>query len=272
MKVAAVLGWPVEHSRSPAIMNAAFAALGVDAEMIAMGVPPEHFASSVAGLRALPMLGASVTIPHKFAAHALCDELAPAARAIGAVNCLALDGDRLVGHNTDARGFVDALRAAGIIHGPAASPTSAATRAVLLGAGGAARACAYGLAEAGVAVDIVARTAQETVRPWSELAAALATADLVVDCTPTGLDPATDAAFVATLPLAALSKRACVVTLVYHRRTILLERASELGHSTLDGRAMLVHQGARSFSIWTGLAAPIEIMTRALDESIVKNA
>jgi shikimate dehydrogenase len=261
-RLAAVLGWPIAHSKSPAMLGAAFAATGIDAEMVAMGTPPEQLAATIDGLRKLPMLGASVTLPHKLATHALCDELSPGARAIGAVNCLALDRERLVGHNTDASGFVDAASAEGI--------DLATARVVLLGAGGAARAVAYGAAEAGAIVDVVARSACAwfAARPWSELGAALARADLLVDCTPAGLDAAGDAAFAAAIPLDALPKHARVATLVYHRRTSLLERASALGHATLDGRAMLVHQAARAFTIWTARAAPVEIMTRALDDSL----
>ncbi|HET9989902.1 MAG TPA: shikimate dehydrogenase, partial [Kofleriaceae bacterium] len=251
MRTAAVIGWPIEHSKSPAMLNAAFAATGIDAEMIKVGVPPEHFAAKLTELRALPMLGASVTTPHKLAAHDLCDELSPAARAIGAVNCLQLVGLRLVGHNTDAPGFVDAVTAAGI--------ELAGARVVVLGAGGAARAVAYGCSEAGALVDIVARTpanvAWTAAHPWSSLAGLFGRAQLVVDCTSSGLaDGALD------VPLDALASSATVATLVYHARTDLLERASERGHSTLDGGAMLLHQGARAFTLWTGGPAPLDAM------------
>ena len=265
-RVAAVLGFPVEHSRSPQMINAAFAAAGIDAVMVPIGVPPEGFAAVVAGLRAMRALGASVTVPHKLAAAAACDELSAAAREIGAVNCLQLDGGRLVGHNTDAGGFVDGLAAAGFApHG---------ARAILLGAGGAARAVAHGLREAGAAVGVIARSPERVAwvpaRPWTGevMRAELAGADLVVDCTPAALGGGDDeAAFVDGIPLDALGAAAWVATLVYHRRTILLERASTRGHSTVDGRAMLVHQGARAFAIWTGRPAPVEAMARALDEA-----
>jgi shikimate dehydrogenase len=264
-RTAAVLGWPIEHSRSPVIMNAAFAATGIDATMIPIGVPPEQFAAKVRELRALPMLGASVTIPHKLAAHHLCDELDSAAIATGAVNCLALEGAHLVGHNTDVAGFIDGLREAGC------EPRDA--RVVLIGAGGAARAVAYGLNNEHAHVEVFARTSPvwTPARPLAELAPAFAAADLLVDCTPAGLDADAEAQLVATLPLDALSRRAWVATLVYHRRTILLERASERGHSTLDGRAMLIHQGARAFTIWTGSPAPVEVMARALDDSLAQS-
>ena len=188
-----------------------------------------------------------------------------AARAIGAVNCLQLDGDRLIGHNTDEGGFADGLAAAGFdLRGK---------RAVLLGAGGAARAVAYGL-RGGRAIEVIARRPAEVTWavawPWEAevLRDAFARADLVVDCTSVGLGATDEAAVVDPLPLDALPSHALVSTLVYHRPTRLLERAKARGHATLDGRAMLVHQGARAFSIWTGRQAPLAVMARALDDSL----
>jgi shikimate dehydrogenase len=227
-RVAAVIGWPVEHSQSPPLLNAAFAAAGLDAVLVPIGVPPEGLPAVVAGLRAMRALGASVTLPHKVAIAGLCDDLAPAARAIGAVNCLQLDG-RVIGHNTDAGGFADALAEAGF------DPSG--KRAVLLGAGGAARAVAHGLA--GAEVEVVARREVEwtAVTPWDRRGEALARADLVVDCTPTGLaahsggfHPVAGAdserGFVDALPIDAVRRGALVATLIYHRRTLLLERAA----------------------------------------------
>lgn len=262
-RIAAVLGWPVTHSRSPQMLNAAFAAAGVDAVMVPIGVSPDGFAAVLAGLRAANALGASVTVPHKLAALAACDEATDAARAIGAVNCLELRDGRVIGHNTDAPGFADALVAAGF--------TIAQPRVVLLGAGGAARAVAHGVA--GAAIEVIARRPGEVAwaraSAWTpeSLRAAFATADLVVDCTSAALGP-DEVPLVDQLPFDALPSRAWVASLVYHRRTILLERAAAHGHSTVDGRGMLVHQGARAFAIWTGRPAPIDIMTRALDASL----
>jgi shikimate dehydrogenase len=260
-RLAAVIGWPIEHSRSPQMMNAAFAAAGLETRMLPLGVPPADFAAAIAGLRAMRALGASVTLPHKLAAHALCNEHSDDARAIGAVNCLAFT-DRLIGHNTDAGGFVDGLVANGC--------TPGGKRAVILGAGGAARAVAHGL---GGQLAILARDPAAVTwaqaRPWTDARDAFATADLVVDCTPIALGP-DEATAVAALPLDALPRGAWVATLVYHRPTRLLERARSLGYSTADGRAMLVHQGARAFTIWTGCPAPIAAMTQALDESLLE--
>jgi shikimate dehydrogenase len=264
-RVAAVLGWPVEHSRSPAMLNAAFAVDRIDAVMVPFAVPPTSLPTVISTLRAIKALGASVTLPHKLAVAALCDELSTEAKAIGAVNCLELAGDQLIGHNTDCAGFLDGLVAAGFeLRGK---------RAILLGAGGAARAVAYGL-RGGRAIEVIARRPAEVTWarawPWTDeqLRECFARADLVVDCTSAGLDETTDVALTAALPLDALPPSAWVATLVYNRRTSLLERASERGHSTLDGKAMLVHQGARAFQIWTGTPAPVQVMARALDASL----
>lgn len=267
-RVAAVLGWPVDHSRSPAMLNAAFAADQIDAVLIPIGVAPEGLASVVAALRAMRALGASVTVPHKVAIAPLCDELSAEAKAIGAVNCLQLDGDRVIGHNTDAPGFLDGLVAAGFdLRGK---------RCVLLGAGGAARAVAYALRGAR-AIEVVARRPADVgwapAWPWTgeNLRECFARADLVVDCTSAGLSEETDRAFAESLPLDALPASAWVASLVYHRPTELLQRAAARGHSTLDGKPMLVHQGARAFTLWTGVAAPVDVMARALDLNLVQS-
>ena len=250
-----VIGWPIEHSRSPAMMNPALRALGVDAAMERLAVHPDELARIRGELRTDPPLGVSVTIPHKEAVVALCDERSAEVDAIGAANCLEFRDGTVIAHNTDAGGFVDSL---------GFSPH----HAVLLGAGGAARAVAYGLS--GSHVDVVARRPASwcASHAWSELPHLLARADLLVDCTSVGLDSTAE----LDVPLHALPKDATVATLIYHQRTKLLERASALGYSTLDGRGMLVHQGARALAIWTGKPAPIEVMSRALDDSLVKNA
>jgi shikimate dehydrogenase len=265
-KIAAVLGWPIAHSRSPAMLNAAFTADKIDAVMVPIGVPPEGLAAVVAGLRAANALGVSVTIPHKLAVAKLCDDLSAEAKAIGAVNCLQL-GEQIIGHNTDCDGFLDALVAAGCeLRGK---------RVILLGAGGAARAVAYAVRGAR-AIEVIARKPVDVgwaqAWPWTDenLRECFARADIVVDCTSAGMDPATDVAFSDSLPLDALVPGAWVATLVYHRSTSLIERVSSLGYSTLDGRSMLVHQGARAFQIWTGMPAPVAVMTRALDQALAR--
>ena len=260
-QVAAVLGWPVEHSRSPAMMNAAFTADSIDAVMIPIGVPPEALSTIVSALRTMRAVGASVTLPHKVAMAALCNELSPQAKAIGAVNCIEIQDDALIGHNTDCDGFTDGLSAAGFdLRGK---------RCVVLGAGGAARAVAWGLRTAR-AVEVIARKPVEWANAWpwtdEQLRESFARADLVVDCTSAGLQD--DGAFTDALPLDVLRTEAWVATLIYNRKTKLLERASERGHSILDGKPMLVHQAARAFQIWTGRPAPVAVMAAALDASL----
>lgn len=246
------------------MLNAAFAAAGLDAVLVPMGVAPADLPSTFAALRAMRAFGASVTVPHKVAVASLCDELSVGAKVIGAVNCLAFEHDRVVGYNTDEGGFSDSLVAAGY--------SLTGKRAVILGAGGAARAVAYGL-RGGRAVEVVARRSVDWALawPWTDenLRDAFARADLVIDTTPVGLSPSDEeTSFVDQLPLDALAPHAWVATLVYHRTPLLLERAKARGLAILDGRGMLVHQGARAFTIWTGRPAPIDVMTRALEESI----
>jgi shikimate dehydrogenase len=211
-------------------------------------------------------MGASVTIPHKEAAARLCDELVAPAGAIGAVNCVVFHRDTIVGHNTDAPGFVDALADAAF--------SAEGKRALLLGAGGAARAIAAGLADAGAHVDVIARRpdacAWTGAYDWTtaELDRLFPDCDLLVDCTSAALDPAVEAPLVGALPLARLRKDTLVASLVYHLRPRLLDAAAARGLATLDGRGMLVHQGARAFTLWTGLPAPVDVMRAALDASI----
>ncbi|MET0973210.1 MAG: NAD(P)-binding domain-containing protein, partial [Thermoleophilaceae bacterium] len=175
-----VLGFPVEHSRSPLMMNAAFAELGLDWRYLKLPVPPQRFDETVRALPASGYRGANVTIPHKLAAHDLADELSDAARAIGAVNTLTFrDDGRIAGDNTDAGGLLDAL-------GQPLPPS-----ALVLGAGGAGRAAAWALAQAGVEVTVWNRTPERAV----ELAAALGVsaserpgpAELLVNATSVGL-------------------------------------------------------------------------------------
>ena len=259
-RLAAVLGWPVAHSRSPLMHNAAFAAAGVDAVFVALPVASPDLAAVVRALSAVGALGASVTVPHKHAVMALCDHVEPPADRLGAVNCLAFENGAVVGHNTDAGGFVDGLRADGL------APEG--RRALILGAGGAARAVAAGLADAGARVTVIARRPEAVAwcqaRPWSELTTEATRSDLLVDATSAALDDEAGRALADQVPVDALPAAAAVVSLVYHQRTALVARAAERGLRTGDGLPMLLHQGARAFAIWTGLPAPLEVMRGAL--------
>lgn len=267
-RVGAVIGAPVAHSRSPDLHNAAFAATGMDAVFVAWHVAPADLAAAVAGFRALGLLGASVTVPHKQAVAALCDRLAAPADAIGAVNCLVFErsdaGVAVIGHNTDAGGFTDSL-----LHEAGFDP--AGCRALLLGAGGAARAVHAGLRACGAArIDVVARRPEAVdwiaATPWTpEHLAGLAPAcDLLVDCTSLSLAAETEAPLSTAVPLDRLPAHAVVVSLVYHRLPALLAQAHARGLRTLDGAGMLVHQGARAFALWTGREPPVAAMKAAL--------
>lgn len=248
--------------------NAGFAAADIDAVYVAMNVSPDALANAVAGLRAIGLLGASVTVPHKTAVMAHCDELSPAAREIGAVNTLEFrDGGTLVGHNTDAPGYVRAFE-------EASGKTIAERRVVLLGAGGAARAVDRGVRDAGaLSVRVVARTpgkvAWAEASPWDvpTLERLLAKCDLLVDCTSLGLSAKSEAGIPCVLPLSKLPDGAIVSSLVYHRKTALLAEAEALGYQTVDGAGMLLHQGAIAFELWTGESAPIEAMRHGLRET-----
>lgn len=267
-RVGAVIGAPIAHSRSPDLHNAAFAALGMDAVFVAWHVAPADLAAAVAGFRALDLLGVSVTVPHKGAIAALCDRLATPADAIGAVNCLAFErrGDghaAIVGHNTDAGGFTDSLREAGFDPG--------GCRAVLLGAGGAARAVHAGLHAGGAArIDVVARRPQAVdwtaATPWTpeRLSSLAAACDLLVDCTSMALSAESETPAAAAMPLDHLPAHAMVASLIYHRRPALLEHARARGLRVLDGAGMLVHQAARAFALWTGSDAPVDALWAAM--------
>jgi shikimate dehydrogenase len=255
--LAGVLGFPVGHSRSPLMMNAAFAELGLDWRYLKLPVPPERFDETVRALPGSGYRGANVTIPHKLAAHDLADELSDAARSIGAVNTLTFGADgRIVGDNTDADGLLDAL-------GEPLPPT-----ALVLGAGGAARAAVWALAKAGVEVTIWNRTPERA----AELAAGLGataserpgSAELLVNATSVGLRPSDS---LDGLPLVDAR---VVADLVYGAaQTPLARWAEERGARLVDGLEVLVRQGARTLEIWTGEQPALDSMRRAVVQPVV---
>jgi shikimate dehydrogenase len=253
-----VCGWPVAHSRSPQMHNAALAAAGLAGwRYLRLPLPPELFEETVRALPAAGFRGVNVTIPHKHAALAVADTASEAARAIGAANTITFEDGAIVADNTDAPGLLAAL------------PESPRGRtALVLGAGGAGRAAAWALTTAGAQVAIWNRTAERARALAAELGARAVEvaepAEIVVNCTSVGLhDPA--ATFKA-LPLQAddLSAGSLVVDLVYRAgSTQLLEAARSRGARVVDGLEILVAQGAASFERWTGLEAPREAMRAA---------
>ena len=262
-----VIGWPVTHSISPAMHNAAFRALGLDWSYELAPIPPDIVRQ---GLRTLRdeggYLGVNVTVPLKQAVmpYVLPDERA---RAIGAVNTI--DFRSNLGTNTDAQGLVDDLKAHGVVLSDA--------RVVVLGAGGAARAAVYGLALEGADVIVVNRTPQKaqvmladleisagirntTVRTLDE--AAEMDVSLIVNCTSVGLWPKVDELpWIGGVPF---PKGVMVYDMIYRPQlTAFMQQAEASGGQAIGGLGMLVRQGAASFTIWTGQEAPVEVMFEA---------
>jgi shikimate dehydrogenase len=273
-----VIGWPLDHSVSPAMHNAAFAALGLAWHYHALPVPPEQLAATIRQLVAAGYRGANVTIPHKEAVLPLMDELSAGAQGIGAVNTIVVQPDgRLVGDNTDWLGFLHPLDQRGF--------DLAGRRVLLLGAGGAARGVAYALGQRGVReVAIWNRTAARA----SELAAHIgstfsgltvttrhdlrelvsAGTTLVVNTTPAGMWPGDgESPWPDGL---ALPASALAYDLVYRpEQTRFLRQAEQAGCPTQGGLDMLVVQGALAFELWTGQWPPVDVMMAVARESLM---
>jgi shikimate dehydrogenase len=251
--------------------NAAFRAQSLGYVYLAFPVSPDHLNHAITAIRVLGLAGVNLTVPHKQRAVSLLDRVSPEVALIGAVNTVHNDRGSLVGYNTDSRGFLESL-----IHDGGFTPRG--TRAVLLGAGGAAAAVAHALLQSEVAHLVVAnrtvsraqelavrltesRTVPEgIIRPVSlvseQLREYLRTADLIVNATTLGLhsdDP-------SPCPTQWLGASALYYDLVYHRRTAFLQEAHRRGLRAVDGLGMLVRQAAASWEIWTGRTAPLELM------------
>jgi shikimate dehydrogenase len=264
-RVAGVIGDPVRHSLSPRLHNAAYRALGLDWVYVAFEVADGDTAAALDAVRALGLVGLSVTMPHKTAVAALCSELTAAAAALRSVNTVTpLDDGRLGGDSTDGPGFLGSLADAGV------DPSG--TAALVLGAGGAARAVALALAGAGARVTLSARRAPAAAAAaapagaatvaWGDRTEAARAADLVVNATPIGM--AGDDA----LPLAADAVGADQVAadLVYEPRTTpWLTAVQARGARTVGGLGMLVHQAALQVERWSGRPAPIDAMRAAVE-------
>ncbi len=266
-----LLGWPVGHSVSPAMMNAAFSEVGVDAVYVPFAVPPERFEAAVNGLLALQAVGVNVTIPHKQHAFQIAVEQTPEAALAKAVNTLRFDSnnDMISGHNTDVGGWWASVHA---------YAESGPARVTLLGAGGAARAVVTALALHRPQVQLViAARHRERVTPivadfqndihisfvpWEKRHDAIADSDWVVNSTPVGMHPNVDASPVEDA--GCFQAGQLVQDLVYRPSpTRLLRMAADKGCTVQDGLAMLVGQGAEAFRWWTGLEPPVETMHRS---------
>jgi shikimate dehydrogenase len=273
-RIAGLIGYPLAHSVTPQIYGAVFTAMGIAARCEMMVTPPEALKATVARLREQDVFGSNVTVPHKEAVIPLLDEVDGEAGRIGAVNCIVNASGRLVGHNTDLRGFIRSLREAGF--------DPAGRSALLLGAGGGARSVAVGLADAGVAGLALAGRSLERVQATAAslgerietpvrslslsgtgLNSACREADLIVNCTPVGTRHTPEE---RAVPIAAglIRPGVFVFDLVYNPpETPLLAAARRAGARTVSGLDMLVYQGAESIRLWTGREAPIDIMRDA---------
>jgi shikimate dehydrogenase len=270
-RLAGIMGWPVAHSRSPALHNFWLDELGIDGAYLPLPVHPEQLEQA---LRALPVLGfrgCNLTIPHKQMALSIVDRVEPLARRIGAINTVIVAADgSLEGRNTDVFGFRESLREG------APDWDSAAGVAVVLGAGGAARAVVAALAEAGVreirlvnrtqtraervAEDLETRPSRISTHPWSTRNSALENAGLLVNTTSLGMTGEPD----LTIDLARLPSHAVVVDIVYvPLETALLAAARQHGHHAVDGLGMLLHQGRPGFEAWFGAPARVTRELRA---------
>ncbi|GAB0118299.1 shikimate dehydrogenase [Acidisoma sp. 7E03] len=257
-RLAGVIGWPVAHSRSPRLHSFWLDRHGIDGAYVPLAVRPEDFATAVRGLVAAGFRGANVTIPHKEAAFALCDTVAESARAAGAVNTLVFDAGRITGHNTDGSGFLANLRQHGI--DPAAGP------ALLLGAGGAARAIAAALRALDVPVTLTNRTRARAealsealpgcrVIDWDARDAALADHALVVNTTALGMSGHEP----LPLDLGRAPAGMSAADIVYvPLETPLIEAGRRLGLKVAPGLGMLLHQAVPGFAAWFGVTPAVD--------------
>ncbi len=266
-RLAGVVGWPVGHSLSPRLHGFWLDHHGIDGAYLPLAVAPQHFEAALRGLGDVGFRGVNVTIPHKQAALALCDEAAPLATRIGAVNTLVFEDGRLKGSNTDAFGFLENLRQGVPAWDPAAGP------ALILGAGGAARAVAVALLDAGAPeLRLANRTAaraealaeelggQVTAVPWEARGAALRDLALLANTTSLGMtgQPPLD------LDLDPLPTGAVVTDIVYAPlETDLLARARARGNPAVDGLGMLLHQARPGFEAWFGVAPEVTAELRS---------
>lgn len=281
-QIVGVWGWPVRHSASPQMHNAAFGALGMDWAYVPFAVAPERVAEAVAGVRALGLRGVNVTVPLKELVVPYLDSLTPRAARLGAVNTIINEDGHLIGDSTDGRGFLAALREVEALPMPG-------TRAVVLGAGGSARAVTEALREIGVMVTIANRTRERA----KEVAERLQNASdgppievvslddanlrktlsddavvLLVNTTSAGMHP--QEAEMPPVPIDALRPDIFISDLIYNPpQTRLLAAAEQQGCRTQNGLSMLVWQGALAFSAWTGvLDPPIQVMRAAAENAL----
>ena len=264
-KLYGVIGYPVRHSLSPLMHNTAFGVVGINAVYLAFET--SNLEGVVNAMKALPIKGISVTIPHKIRIIDHLDDLHPLASKIGSVNTVLNRDGRLIGYNTDASGALRALEEKVRLEG---------THSLVVGAGGAARSIAFAIKEMGAIVTITNRTASR----GSGLAEALGCgfvpwenmdhvdAELIVQTTPVGMAPNVN---VCPIPVSMLKPGIVVMDIIYNPlRTRLLRLAESRGCQVIDGVSMFVHQGAEQFRIWTNLDPPLRVMEKVVKEALEK--
>jgi shikimate dehydrogenase len=266
-KITALLGYPVEHTLSPAMHNSAFDALGLDYRYVAFSVRPEMLKEAVEGIRALDLAGVNVTVPHKENVIAFLDEVDKEAAFIGAVNTVVNRDGRLVGYNTDGRGFMRSLSEEGI--------TVDGGKVLIVGTGGAARAIGYYLSEKVSALQLYDIDPSRVEKLTADLGKIrgnvsrvetlkdLGGMDIVINATPLGLGRTDPLPF----DLSPIAPGKLVVDLIY-QETPLQREASKKGIRTVNGLGMLLWQGVLAFEIWTGTMPPHEVMRNALLEGL----
>lgn len=279
-KLCGLFGFPVEHSLSPTMHNAAFQNSGLNWAYLPFAVHPDHLAKAVQGIHPLNLAGVNITVPHKQRVISLLDEIEPTAAKIGAVNTIVNCDGKLVGYNTDGAGFIRSLA-------EEADFRPQGKTVLMIGAGGAARAVAFTLALSGCKAIYFTNRTTETARelaqeialhcgtntevlPWGlkmpkEIVAGV---DLVVQTTALGMWPNWQAA--PEFPFAAVHSGQLICDLIYTpRQTSFLQQAAAQGATVLNGMGMLLYQGVLAFELWTGQSAPIEIMKEALARQLV---
>ncbi len=272
-----IFGYPITHTFSPGMHNAAFKKIGMDACYVPFGVKPELLGDAVRAARAMGIRGLNITVPHKEKVIPFLDDLTQEARLIGAVNTIEVKDERLIGHNTDGRGFLRSLQVDGHLR-------AKGKRFLCIGSGGAARAVGFSLALAGAAAirfrdidqrksgalagDIRVKTGTDSISIGEEsLSDAIEEADCIINATPLGLkrsDP-------LPIPKNQLRRRHFGFDLVYNpSMTPFLKAAKSAGAIHLPGLGMLLYQGVIAFEIWTGKKAPVRTMQSALKRQIIK--
>ncbi len=270
-----VIGYPIKHSLSPVMHNAAIEQLGLDYAYVPLSINPEHLSKAIAGLEVIGWQGFNVTIPHKQTIMAHLTEISPMAQAVGAVNTVWRTAAGWAGDNTDITGFVTPLRLL--------KKNWPKAVAIVLGCGGSARAVVAGLQQLGVGeIWVVGRdldklaqfqaswknsplTVDLRVCSWEQLEQLLPQANLVVNCTPIGMAPQQTSSPLSAAQIAKLPVSAIVYDLIYTPRpTELLKMASEHGCDAIDGLEMLIYQGAAALKIWVGREASVDVMRQAV--------